>query len=295
MKSFFSRLFGGNSTEPSVDPVVSYTILEPVQVAPDLILPIALADHFDKIRSSGRQTVKIKARPAEDIHFRSSSFGSYPCLPKDFDYPRDINGNFMYPLAQINFSEFPHLENFPKSGYLQFYIAADDMYGISFDEKVPSDIKVLFFEESDLAFANEDLGFLDEVLEAGLAPVEQAHVLSFELKTEYGGLGDVNGLGEEDIDLEGILAANPKTKKQIEDAVYDNFSPTGHKLGGYAYFTQWDPRDAKVPHKDYVLLFQMDSDDHILWGDLGVANFFIDPLDLANKDFSRVFYHWDCH
>ncbi|MGM9478077.1 YwqG family protein [Pedobacter sp. GSP4] len=295
MKSFFSRLFGGGSSEPDVDPVVSYTMLEPIQVAPDLILPIAFAEHFDKVRSSALLTVKIKAIPAEDIHFRNSSFGSYPCLPKGFDYPRDKNGNFMYPLAQINFSEFPPLENFPKSGYLQFYIAADDMYGISFEEKVPSDIKVLFFEESDLASANEDLSFLDEVLGSGLSPVDEPHALSFELKTEYDGLGDVNGLSEEDFNLNGILAANPKIKKQIEDAVYENFSPTGHKLGGYAYFTQWDPRDAKVPQSNYILLFQMDSDDHIIWGDLGVANFFIDPVDLANKDFSRVFYHWDCH
>ena len=32
----------------------------------------------------------------------------------------------------------------------------------------------------------------------------------------------------------------------------------------------------------------------IMWGDVGVANFFIRPEDLKNKDFSKVLYNWDC-
>lgn len=42
----------------------------------------------------------------------------------------------------------------------------------------------------------------------------------------------------------------------------------------------------------------MDTDDvngmDIMWGDCGVANFFIHPDDLKNKDFSKVLYNWDC-
>jgi len=295
MKSFFSRLFGDKSIENSIEPIISDILLQPVQVTPELTLPMVLAKHFDKIKPSARQTVKIKATPAEDIHFRQSSFGSYPCLPKNFDYPLDQNGDLMYPLAQINFSEVPKSEFFPSSGYLQFFIAANDIYGLSFDERVPSDIKVVFFEESEIKEPNDDLSFLDEVLDNEYAPVYKPHLLSFELNTEYVGLGDVQGLGEESFEMDDILATHPKIKKEIEDAVYENFSPTGHKLGGYAYFTQWDPRDAKRPERDYILLFQMDSDDEIMWGDVGVANFFIHPVDLANKDFSKVFYSWDCH
>ena len=42
---------------------------------------------------------------------------------------------------------------------------------------------------------------------------------------------------------------------------------------------------------DYnTLLFQMDSDMHIMWGDSGVANFFIKN----DNDFDDVFYTWDC-
>ena len=45
-----------------------------------------------------------------------------------------------------------------------------------------------------------------------------------------------------------------------------------------------------------ICLFQMDTDDdaEIMWGDSGVANFFIQEKDLAAEDFSDVLYNWDC-
>jgi uncharacterized protein YwqG len=53
---------------------------------------------------------------------------------------------------------------------------------------------------------------------------------------------------------------------------------------------------AAYKYKQFRLLFQMDTDDEvgIMWGDSGVANFFIIEEDLKNKDFSRVLYNWDC-
>jgi len=65
----------------------------------------------------------IKATATEDVSLHQSSFGYYPCIPKEFDYPKGENGNYLYPLAQINFSEFPNIQGYPTSGYLQFYIA----------------------------------------------------------------------------------------------------------------------------------------------------------------------------
>ena len=64
----------------------------------------------------------------------------------------------------------------------------------------------------------------------------------------------------------------------------------GHHLLGYPYFTQEDPREGLYK----TLLFQMDSDNGILWGDAGVGNFFIDLEKLKQRDFSDVFYTWDC-
>ena len=71
-------------------------------------------------------------------------------------------------------------------------------------------------------------------------------------------------------------------------------SAGGHKIGGYAFFTQEDPR---YEMGEYELLFQLDSDQNIncQWGDMGVANFFIKKEDLIKKDFSEVLFNWDCY
>jgi uncharacterized protein YwqG len=59
----------------------------------------------------------------------------------------------------------------------------------------------------------------------------------------------------------------------------------GHKIGGYSYFTQSDPREEA---NNDVSVLQIDSIDSIMIGDCGVINFFIDKTDLKNKDFAKV-------
>ena len=78
---------------------------------------------------------------------------------------------------------------------------------------------------------------------------------------------------------------------------YEAMSNTGgSQLLGYPDFSQDDPRSNHDYLKDFVLLFQLatDYDNGIMWGDMGQAHFFIDPQDLANKDFNRLAYSWDC-
>ena len=69
--------------------------------------------------------------------------------------------------------------------------------------------------------------------------------------------------------------------------------PEGHRIGGYAYFTQDDPRRPEDP---MLLLLQLDSDEtmDLMWGDMGVGHFFIREKDLLARDFSKVLYDWDC-
>ncbi len=84
--------------------------------------------------------------------------------------------------------------------------------------------------------------------------------------------------------------------------LYDELSNVGHWILGYPYFTQYDPRehtDQETSTYYDTLVLQIDSEmlegkDYILWGDCGVANFFINGEALKNKDFSKVIYNWDC-
>lgn len=293
--SFLNDLF--NRKKPnknSPNTLSNQELLKEVRVTPDLVLPKVLADYFPEIEKTARQTVSIIATPSDNLSIRQSKFGHYPCLPKGFSYPTDEHGNYLYPLAQINFSEVPHLDHFPKSGYLQFYIGTDDVYGLNFDDWRLSNFKVLFFEESEVDTPEENFDFLDEGLNLESVPVYKSHELSFELQTEYVGLEDLQGGNGSSFNLYDIMGRYPSIENEIEKAAYYVFSRAGHKLGGYAYFTQSDPRGENKAIKNYVLLFQMDSDQDIMWGDSGVANFFIDSDDLAKKDFSKVFYTWDC-
>jgi uncharacterized protein YwqG len=75
------------------------------------------------------------------------------------------------------------------------------------------------------------------------------------------------------------------------DEFYDYADNCGSKVGGYAFFTQSDSRDVT---QDWVLLLQLDSDAHIMWGDCGVANWFIRREDLIARQFNRILFTWDC-
>ena len=81
----------------------------------------------------------------------------------------------------------------------------------------------------------------------------------------------------------------------------DRFVSDGHKLGGFPFFTQEDPRDNANEYSKYdALLFQLTSESvdtgkEIMFGDSGVCNFFIPKEKLLNLDFSDILYTWDCY
>lgn len=102
---------------------------------------------------------------------------------------------------------------------------------------------------------------------------------------------------------ENIITTDNYYSKLEEDVLNNMFDYScnfGHKILGHAEFTQDDPRIYIEDGDKYKLLFQMDSDYHcdnyyeILWGDSGIANFFITEEDLKNKNFSNVLFSWDC-
>jgi len=141
-----------------------------------------------------------------------------------------------------------------------------------------------------------DFSFLDETIKSENVPVYKPHSLSFSPQDDYWGIGDVRYEEKGEFKIADIVKKYPAMEDELEEAGWENFQSTGHKIGGYAYFTQEDPRIGRGAEKikDYILLLQIDSDDDIMWGDMGVANFFIHPDDLAKKDFSKVMYTWDC-
>lgn len=266
-------------------------------------LPHTLHPYLEKISATILPTVTMQLTASDNLSLWQSKIGGEPYLPLDTAYPVDSNGNPLALLAQFNFSEIPSLPNFPDRGILQFYIAADDLYGMNFDDQQQqSGFKVLYFEQviADAAQLKQDFSDL-EFDEDAYLPFTGQYSIEFNLTSQPISLGDFafapKILGVEELyDFEDRFEGGDFEDDFIEP--YDEVaSASGHRLGGYPYFTQTDPRQYNEKVQDYVLLFQLDTDDaenEIMWGDSGVGNFFIHPEDLKNRDFSKVLYNWDC-
>ena len=245
---------------------------------------------LDKFRSDIEKykldTIRIIATPLADrgrLTTKQSKFLGNPFLPVDFTYPKTKNGTPMIMLAQINFEETPALENYPTNGILQLFVSPTEWYDMK-------DYVILFHENIDQA-SQTDFSFLTTALYEE-SPVYCEHNLLFSKETEYGGTEDfrfqLSFNGKSYYDFQKTL---PKSQQEELDKL---FYVTGHKIGGYAYFTQSDPRDYDKNKKNDLLLLQIDTDDKIMFGDSGVANVFINADDLRNKKFDNAYFNWDC-
>ncbi|GGG29475.1 hypothetical protein GCM10007425_25130 [Lysinibacillus alkalisoli] len=238
----------------------------------------------EKYAHTKREAVAIEVVKGEATRWQSK-FGGEPYWPISKPYPQTKEGEPLLLLAQFVLADLPHLPvDFPKTGILQFFIASDDVYGCEFGEHIQDGYRVVYHEDVE-ANLLEDVPSNLAINEYEF-PFKQQYALRFELQQELISLSDHRMIDDYD-DMDDATW----------DILHDHFIATGHKLGGYPFFTQCDPR-AHMDHlKEYELLFQLDSDmDHdIMWGDVGVGNFFIHPTDLKNKDFTKVLYTWDCH
>lgn len=288
----FDFIFRKNKEQDSNN---NTNLLEKIEIAPGLSILRAFLPYSESILKTKLSYISIQATPGDDLTLEQSKFGHYPFMPAGFEYPKDAQGMYMYPLAQINCREVPVFDGFPESGYLQFYISADhELYGLDFNnQQLQDDFRVLYFTEEEVKNYKADFSFLDDVIQSHMVPVNKPHALSFSLKEQYLGVEDFHN-EELNSRIIEMTRQYPEIEIELRRAFYDTFSSNGHKIGGYAYFTQAEPRDYESPFKDYILLLQMDSDNEIMWGDVGVANFFIHPDDLRKKDFSKVMYNWDC-
>lgn len=242
-----------------------------------------------------------------------SKFGGMPYWDLSKPYPTDSKGNKLMLLAQINFDKLGAEEPLPDKGMLQFFIGLDEVYGMDFDKQDKQDtFRVVYHDTIDYNVSLEQIAQLEPPVSTNLeiqefTPIWKEVAVSIEQREVYMGISDYRfeplfaeiakeklGMDLKNQSLYKFLSEEDFNKV---DELNDN---TGHWLYAYSYFTQTDPREYGEKYRYYdTLLFQMDSDyinseDYILWGDCGVANFFINGEDLKNKDFSKVLYNWDC-
>lgn len=266
-----------------------------------VLAPAALA-----LERSQRPLLRIALEPMAKDETRASKVGGRAYWAAGREYPRNPQGRPLSLLAQIDLAAVPKMPGYPERGLLQFFIDADDYYGAALDDADRGDrmralaqqkgFRVVYWADASAPEAAVPAGAASEPL-----PFDPAKPRRMTFSTDYESIGNsdvgVNeALGGDPEELAAqYLRQHPQTEadaEELADEVADYLDRSGHKLGGHPQFTQNDPRELGDRR---VLLFQLDSDDEMMWGDSGIANFFIDPDDLARADFSRVSYHWDCY
>lgn len=249
---------------------------------------------------------QIDREEDEKSYLMKSKIGGVPYWPEGMEWPATKGRSGMIPLtmvAQINFSDMPKLKGYPTSGILQFFIADSDIFDVS-DDSIRviyhTDLKKKQSAEIPITTYEDDWG--------GYPPFTKCFPVKGELQEVYVNMAcddwddylDPIVKKEFGCTFMYLYKQNPPAEHAIYDELHKTGSYYGHRIGGYPYFTQSDVRSDEFSE----LLLQIDSDSvpggsgrnqGIMWGDCGVANFFIGKEKLARKDFSKVYFTWDCY
>lgn len=255
-------------------------------------VPKVLKQFAQSLISKQRPYIAVKATPLDSeldkdpLDVKQSKFLGKPFIPVGIEYPKDKNGEPLVLIAQINFSELPQLEGFPDEGILQLYFSSTEWWGMSEGERI------LYISGDDLKKDhNKNLPPINQKLYEDL-PIWKIHKLRFEKAIDTGNSEDCHFLfdfgGKDYWEFEEGLTEDDKK------SFSDYFTSCGHKIGGYAYFTQGDPRDYSKNQRDDIQLLQIDIDDEIMFGDSGIGHIFISPENFANRAFEKAYFYWDC-
>ena len=273
---------------------------------------------LDILEKNKKSMIKISLSDDKPNLFQSK-FGGVPYLPKNVEIPKNKKNEQLTLLAQINIEELPKNNIYPmKKGILQFWILNDDVLGLDYDTHLGNGFKVVYYKEIDKNVTEEEVleKYKPYKDEDSYFPIEGEFFLSFKLTDGY--FSDSNDDFREIVnrEMKKFHIENKEKYKEIlkvyDDKEYLSYwdiwdileedkkigeilFESGHKIGGFPNFTQSDIREIG----DYeILLLQIDSEgtekNEIMWGDCGIANFFIREKDLKELNFEKVIYNWDC-
>ena len=275
-------------------------------------IKILAKDIFNKIEKKYQETAKemmvadALVNVSKEIKITDSKIEGIPYIPKGRKIPTNSKGQQFMFLAQINCEDLKGLEDFPQEGILQFWVLGSDHFGKDFDNPTNRDgFDVIYYEKIEDYYSEDEFKemynpykFDLKYMEILIASEPCKMKFSLEKQKESFNYELLDNLFKEVLEEES-LGFNEKDKlyEEVEKLYDDEFYEeiVGTKCNGFPYFTQWEPRDDKQMKEYDTSLFQIDSGKEVMIGDSGVMHFFINREKLKNKDFSDVFYHWDCY
>ena len=273
---------------------------------------------YDELKTAhNKEVIYIKAEKAVDLSLEESKFGGFPFVPLGGAIPTNAEGNQLALLAQINCAQLPENNMYPSDGWLQIWCLEDEMYGFWSDTIQPeTNQKVLYIPAGTQGEPLERVVAMYQPYVSEDCPVwfinEQGAIWGMRLSFTHGQQGITYSDGRfRDLFLDRWNKRYPEQAVEnfydLPDEIFENVvdihdgSDCAHQLGGYPYFTQYDPRyerDSTELTKYTEVLFQIDSqfdtEWDMCWGDAGVRNFFISREDLEALDFSDLLYNFDC-
>ena len=261
-------------------------------------------------KNNSRECINIIIEENNSLNLTDSKFGGLPYISTDADTPKDSNGNQLALLAQINCSDLPENTLYPKEGLLQFWISRNDDFGL--DNKKDYCVKYIKNIENNITKESilNKYKLLDEENSEEYSPFNKKNT-SFTLKFEKG-ISTITSTDFlfEDIALKTIHELFPDEniedlyddlERDVFNTLFKAFNGVDHAIGAYPTFTQWDPRNPEEKDVYGITLLQVEShwdndsnSSGIMWGDSGVANFFINKEKLEHLNFEDVLFNWDC-
>ena len=261
-------------------------------------------------KNNSRECVNIIIEENNSLNLTDSKFGGLPYISTDADTPKDSNDNQLALLAQINCSDLPENDLYPKEGLLQFWISRNNEFGLG--NKKDYCVKYIKNIEDNITKKSilNKYKLLDEENSEEYSPFSKKNT-SFALKFEKG-ISTITSTDFlfEDIALKTIHELFPDEniedlyddlERDVFDTLFKAFSGVDHAIGAYPTFTQWDPRNPEEKDAYGITLLQVESywnndsnNNGIMWGDSGVANFFINKEKLEHLNFEDVLFNWDC-
>ena len=295
-------LFSGMFRGPDRTDVPSASLAVPKLTSEQAATVRAAFAPFDAaLQSTVRSYARIELTPTSDDEPWSSKIGGRPYLPKGRELPLDPDypGRPMALLAQIDFAELPAMEGYPRVGLLQFFVAEDPKlqhFGDFRGDRVAQQSRQSYFR---VVYWPEKFSELEQLPAQLPAPMSlrSGLVLRMKFSAAEEAITPADAsfpqrVGVDPFELAEGLAKELGVSEYAVAEAMPLAAGYGHKVGGWPDFAQDDPRG---PDTNLQLLLQLDSDEYLMWGDAGVANFFIPAEDLSGADFSRVMFNWDSH
>lgn len=273
---------------------------------------------YDELKAEHhKEVIYIKAEKVDDLSLEESKFGGFPFVPLGGVIPTNAEGNQLALLAQINCAQLPENSMYPSDGWLQVWCLEDEMYGFCSDTiQSETNQKVLYIPAGTQGEPLERVEAMYQPYGDEECPLwfvdDQGAIWGMRLSFTHGQQGITYSDGRfRDLFLDRWNKRYPEQAVEnfydLPDEIFENVvdihdgPDCAHQLGGYPYFTQYDPRyefDSAELAKYTEVLFQIDSqfdtEWDLCWGDAGVRNLFISRENLEALDFSDLLYNFDC-